>query len=58
MAGTLLVNGLNMLFKNVSYLPYHTVFSPNKGKYKPEKNSYLDTFHALPVFGVFQLKYT
>ena len=27
--------------------PYLFVFSPNVGKYGPEKSSYLDTFHAV-----------
>ena len=27
--------------------PYFPVFSPNKGKYGPEKTRYLDTFHVL-----------
>ena len=26
--------------------PYFPVFSPNTGKYGPEKTPYLDTFHA------------
>ena len=26
-----------------------SVFSPNKGKYRPEKTPYLDTFHAVTV---------
>ena len=26
------------------------VFSPNAGKYGPEKNPYLDTFHAVDLF--------
>ena len=29
--------------------PYFTVFSPNTGKYRPEINPYLDTFHAVRV---------
>ena len=28
---------------------YLTVFSPNTGKYEPEINLYLDTFHAVPL---------
>ena len=28
---------------------YLSVFSPNAGKYKPEKTKYLDTFHAVTV---------
>ena len=27
--------------------PYFPVFSPNTGKYGPEKTPYLDTFHAV-----------
>ena len=27
--------------------PYFPVFSPNTGKYGPEKTSYSDTFHAV-----------
>ena len=27
--------------------PYFPVFSPNTGKYGPEKTAYLDTFHAV-----------
>ena len=27
--------------------PYLSVFSPNAGKYRPEKTPYLDTFHAV-----------
>ena len=30
--------------------PYLSVFSPNAGKYGPEKTPYLDTFHALCIF--------
>ena len=33
--------------RNTSYL---SVFSPNVGKYRPEKTPYLDTFHAVRVF--------
>ena len=29
------------------YTPYLSVFSPNAGKYGPEKTPYLDTFHAV-----------
>ena len=29
---------------------YLSVFSPNAGKYRPEKIPYLDTFHAVHVF--------
>ena len=31
----------------VSSSLYFPVFSPNEGKYGPEKNPYLDTFHAV-----------
>ena len=27
--------------------PYFSVFSPNTGKYGPEKTPYLDTFHVV-----------
>ena len=27
--------------------PYFLVFSPNTGKYGPEKTPYMDTFHAV-----------
>ena len=36
--------------RNILYLsdtPYLSVFSPNVGKYGPEKALYLDTFHAV-----------
>ena len=29
--------------------PYFPVFSPNTGKYEPEKTPFLDTFHAVIV---------
>ena len=29
--------------------PYFPAFSPNIGKYGPEENPYLDTFHAVFV---------
>ena len=31
----------------VFYGPYLPEFSPNRGKYVPEKTPYLDTFHAV-----------
>ena len=31
----------------VSSGPYFPVFSPNMGKYGPEKTPYLDTFHEV-----------
>ena len=31
----------------VFFGPYFPVFSPNTGKYGPEKTPYLDTFHAV-----------
>ena len=34
--------------------PYFPVFSPNTGKYGPEKTPYLDTFHTLFVFYLFK----
>ena len=36
--------GKNSVFGHFSYL---SVFSPNVGKYGPEKTPYLDTFHAV-----------
>ena len=30
--------------------PYLSIFSPNAGKYGPEKTPYLDNFHAVLVF--------
>ena len=30
--------------------PYFSVFSPNRGKYGPEKTPHLDTFHAVSYF--------
>ena len=41
----------------VRIFPHSAVFSPNAGKYGPEKTPYLDTFHAVylisfdPSFG-------
>ena len=32
--------------------PYFPAFSPNTGKYGPEKTSYLDTFHAVKGTGI------
>ena len=29
------------------FTPYFPIFSPNTGKYGPEKTPYLDTFHAV-----------
>ena len=39
---------------------YPSVFSPNKGKYGPEKTPYLDTFHAVwQLFNIhFVFQYT
>ena len=31
------------------YSSYLSVFSPNVGKYEPEKNPYLDTFHVVTI---------
>ena len=36
-------------YPHTSYL---SVFSPNVGKYGPEKTPYLDTFHVVPGFRV------
>ena len=36
------------------YGPYFTVFSPNTGKYGPEKTPYLGTFYAV-LFMLFKL---
>ena len=35
--------------EEVFYGPYFSVFSPNAGKYGPEKAPYLDTFHAVLI---------
>ena len=42
--------------------PYFPVFSPNTGKYGPEKTPYLDTFHAVnrlsiqkPIFSLLRV---
>ena len=41
---------LNRIFPHLDLIrrgtPYLSVFSPNAGKYGPEKTPYLDTFHA------------
>ena len=37
--------------KNKKYL---SVFSPNAGKYGPEKTPYLETFHAVILFNRFK----
>ena len=37
---------LNYMRRNMKYL---SVFSPNAGKYRPEKTLYLDTFHVVNV---------
>ena len=29
--------------------PYFPIFSPNTGKFGPEKTPYLDNFHAVPT---------
>ena len=36
--------------------PYFPVFSPNNGKYGPEKTLHLDTFHAVYTFKAFTKK--
>ena len=40
-------------FASISDTEYLSVFSPNTGKYGPEKNPYLDTFHAASSNGLF-----
>ena len=35
--------------------PYFPVFSPNAGKYGPEKTPYLDTFHAVDQFQIMEV---
>ena len=37
---------------------YFSAFSPNAGKYGPEKSPYLDTFHAVATMIKFQLSAT
>ena len=37
--------------------PYFPVFSPNAGKYGPEKSPYLDTFHVVYKQLVFKIKF-
>ena len=38
------------MFKyGVSSGPYFLLFSPNTGKYEPEKTPYLDNFHAVDI---------
>ena len=37
--------------------PYNPVFSPNTGKYGPEKTTYLDTFHTVIVSSKKMFKY-
>ena len=36
---------------------YLSVFSPNAGKYGPEKTPYLDTFHAVKFHATLRLIY-
>ena len=38
-------------------VPYFPVFSPNTGKYGPEKTQDLDTFHAVWFFTKFKSDY-
>ena len=38
--------------------PHFSVFSPNAGKYGPEKTPYLDTFHAVITLLCFICSYT
>ena len=40
-------------FVSISDTEYLSIFSPNTGKYGPEKNPYLDTFHAVLSNGLF-----
>ena len=40
----------NTKFSLVRIFPHFSVFSPNAGKYRPEKTPYLDTFHAVNLF--------
>ena len=45
---------LVLIFLHLNWIqrdsPYLYVFSPNAGKYEPEKTLYLDTFHAVPSY--------
>ena len=44
------VTNVRIMFKyGVSSGPYFPVFSPNTGKYEPEKTPYLDNFHAVDI---------
>ena len=36
--------------------PYFSVFSPNTGKYGPEKTPYLDTYRAVKS-GIFEIRF-
>ena len=38
--------------------PYFPIFSPNAGKYRPEKTPYLDTFHVVYDLTVSFSKYS
>ena len=38
-----------LLLYGISSGPYFPVFSPNTGKYGPEKTPYLDIFHELQI---------
>ena len=54
---TSLPRGLIHCVKSVQIRSFFwSVFSPNTGKYRPEKNSYLDTFHTVIRFKIFFLK--
>ena len=47
---------LRLTLRKVS--PYLSVFSPNAGKYGPEKTCYLDTFHAVCyILNVLEMRY-
>ena len=37
----------NIISEKYADTEYLSVFSPNAGKYGPEKTSYLDTFHTV-----------
>ena len=53
------LKNIQMIFLNTAWKvskygvfsgPYFPVFSPNTGKYEPEKAPFLDTFHAVKYF--------
>ena len=53
-----MVLGWNMVSKSCGGFsgPYFPLFSPNTGKYPPEKTPYLDTFHAVLAFFIYFLR--